>query len=156
MQIGIISDTHGVLSPSVHTAFKNVEHIFHAGDIGSLEVIWELETIAPVVSVTGNMDDWAARNHFLPIVFKELKNKIICLTHDIVSLKNFSYELFKKNQKADIIIHGHTHRPSAEVFQNKLFLNPGSATHPRLQKNATVAILNLNEMDYTYKFIELD
>ena len=51
------------------------------------------------------------------ILFESINKTKICLIHDIGSVKRFSFEMFKNNQDADIIIHGHTHRPSAEIFQ---------------------------------------
>ena len=59
--LGIISDTHGVLSPEVHNLFAGVDQIIHAGDIGGEDILFELETIAPVVAVYGNTDTGALR-----------------------------------------------------------------------------------------------
>ncbi len=156
MQIGIISDTHGLLFSSALEQFKNVQHIFHAGDIGRLEIIKELEKIAPVSAVSGNMDNWNIKRILPPISFTDLENMSICLVHDIGNMKNFCFELFKKKQKADIIFHGHTHRPSYEIFQNKIFINPGSSTHPRTLNSGTIAIVQLCKKELKYKFVELD
>ena len=59
--IGVISDTHGQLAPEVQKAFKNVDLIIHAGDIGDAMVLDKLSKIAPVMAVRGNMDfgNWA-------------------------------------------------------------------------------------------------
>ena len=54
--IGVIADTHGHLDSRVQRVFSDVEMILHAGDIGSLSVVQQLERIAPVVAVRGNMD----------------------------------------------------------------------------------------------------
>src|SRR5581483_9599903 len=54
--IGLISDTHGLVRPDVHTALAGVELILHAGDVGGDDVLHELETIAPVHAVQGNTD----------------------------------------------------------------------------------------------------
>ena len=56
MKIGVISDTHGFLDPKVLKLFAGVEHILHAGDIGSDAIIAELEAVAPVTAVLGNTD----------------------------------------------------------------------------------------------------
>ena len=55
--IGIISDTHGVFDPKIPGIFKTVSHILHAGDIGDLRVLQQLERIAPVTAVSGNVDE---------------------------------------------------------------------------------------------------
>ena len=49
--IGVISDTHGLLRPDVHTALAGVELILHAGDVGGDEILMELALIAPVRAV---------------------------------------------------------------------------------------------------------
>ncbi|RUM87908.1 MAG: YfcE family phosphodiesterase, partial [Thermodesulfatator sp.] len=56
MKTGIISDTHGTLPEKVLDIFQGVDLILHAGDIGSLHIIKELGSIAPVKAVHGNMD----------------------------------------------------------------------------------------------------
>ena len=56
MRLGIIADTHGLLRPEVFDVFGEVDHILHAGDIGSLDLLRELEAIAPVTAVYGNTD----------------------------------------------------------------------------------------------------
>ncbi|TFG45856.1 MAG: metallophosphoesterase, partial [Gemmatimonadales bacterium] len=56
MRLGIISDTHGLLRPEVFEVFREVDHILHAGDIGPLDILTELEAIAPVTAVFGNTD----------------------------------------------------------------------------------------------------
>lgn len=156
MQIGIISDTHGSLPSTVFEHFKTVEQIFHAGDIGEIRVIEQLEKIAPVYAVVGNMDDWNLRRNFPSIYFTEIKNKKFCLVHDIGNKKKFCFELFKNKNEADIIIHGHTHRPTYEVFQNKIFINPGSSAHPRTTKKGSLAIIELNGAELNHKFIDLE
>jgi len=59
MRLGVIADTHGLLRPQVFDAFAEVDHILHAGDLGSLELLTELEALAPVTAVYGNTDGGA-------------------------------------------------------------------------------------------------
>ena len=61
MLIGVISDTHGLLRPEALEALAGVEHIIHAGDIGSPEIVPRLAEIAPVTAIRGNVDTqpWA-------------------------------------------------------------------------------------------------
>jgi uncharacterized protein len=61
-KVGLISDTHGLLRPEVMAALQGTDLIIHAGDVGSLDILAELQTIAPVVAIRGNIDtgDWAA------------------------------------------------------------------------------------------------
>ncbi len=75
MNIGVISDTHGKVPSEIFKIFEGVDQIWHAGDIGNLDVIIELETIAPVIAVHGNMDQ-------LPIVSKFPKHEIIKISNN--------------------------------------------------------------------------
>ena len=54
--VGVLSDTHGHLYPRVREMLEGVDHIIHAGDIGSAEVLTGLKAIAPVTAVRGNCD----------------------------------------------------------------------------------------------------
>src|SRR5206468_3742547 len=56
LKIGVISDTHGHLDPTIPELLAGVEHILHGGDIGYASIILELEQIAPVTAVLGNND----------------------------------------------------------------------------------------------------
>jgi putative phosphoesterase len=155
MQIGIISDTHNILPKSVFEHFKNVNYIFHAGDIGNFKIIDELKKIAPVYAIYGNIDSGETRKKVPAIKYIEIEGFIICLVHDIGSVKNFCYELFKNGKKADIVIFGHMHKPSYEVYQKTTFINPGSASYPRNHKNGTVAIIDLDGNSISHRFIDL-
>ena len=59
--IGVISDTHGLLRWEAEAALARVDHIIHAGDIGTPEILERLQRIAPVTAVRGNNDkgEWA-------------------------------------------------------------------------------------------------
>ena len=61
MRLGIISDTHDLLRPEVFAVFAEVDHILHAGDIGSPDILTALEALAPVTAVYGNTDGWEIR-----------------------------------------------------------------------------------------------
>jgi predicted phosphodiesterase len=54
--LGLISDTHGLIRPGVHSALTGVELILHAGDVGGTAILDELRLIAPVRAVFGNTD----------------------------------------------------------------------------------------------------
>ena len=77
------------------------------------------------------------------------------MVHEIISVKEISYELFKKNISTDILIHGHTHRFSNEIYQKVLFINPGSVSKPRLTKYGSVIILDLEGNPLTPEVIYL-
>lgn len=156
MQIGIISDTHGILPNAVINNFKNVDYIFHAGDIGEFKIIEMLKKIAPVIAVYGNIDSGIIKRELPAFYYNSVARFVVYMTHDIGSVKNFRYELFKTDRKPDMVIHGHTHKPSIETFQNIVFINPGSVSYPRSQEKGTIAILDLNYGKiFSHRFIEI-
>jgi putative phosphoesterase len=66
MLIGVISDTHGLLRPEALHVLAGVEHIIHAGDIGSPDIVPSLAEIAPVTAIRGNVDTQAWAKAFAP------------------------------------------------------------------------------------------
>src|SRR3954454_3486817 len=59
-EVGVISDTHGLLRESARDALRDCSTIIHAGDIGKTSVLEELRQIAPLVVVRANVDmAWA-------------------------------------------------------------------------------------------------
>jgi putative phosphoesterase len=153
MKIGIISDTHGHLPEAVHSAFEGVEHILHAGDIGTQEIISELETIAPVHAVHGNIDDWSLRNRYPGVFDLELGGVKICLTHNIVTYQYFSFELFRQGKKPNLVVFGHTHKAVFETYRNIGFLNPGSVYRPRGGTKKSLGVIRNISQDLTPEFI---
>src|SRR5215469_4322584 len=86
MIIGVISDTHGLLRPEALELLRGSEHIIHAGDIGSPDIIPALEKIAPVTAIRGNIDKsgWAQRFPETQVV--ELGGLHFYVIHDLRAL----------------------------------------------------------------------
>jgi len=148
--IGVISDTHGLLRQDVFKAFDNVDAILHAGDIGSIEIIDQLSTIAPVHAVRGNMDGGGWSQKFPIFDAVELKGKMFYVLHDLYTL-----DLNPKAANFNAVIFGHTHRHENFVKDNVLYLNPGSAGPIRNQRPPTVARIILSQNSLSVDFKEL-
>ena len=89
MRLGIIADTHGLLRPEVFDVFSGVDHILHAGDVGPLSLLGELEALAPVTAVYGNTDGWDLRDRLPKVARLELDGFTIVITHgDSCGLKS--------------------------------------------------------------------
>jgi putative phosphoesterase len=142
MKIGLISDTHGRLPNEVFSVFSKVDLIFHAGDIGSPNILIELEQIAPVKAVYGNVDTFPLTTELKPKFYYKSGRFKMCLTHIIGLPKNFAFELLREKKEIDLVIFGHTHKAEHTVFNNIHFINPGSACYPRAGKKGSVAILD--------------
>lgn len=151
--VGVLSDTHGHLYPSVRAALTGVDHIIHAGDIGSPQVLAALKAIAPATAVRGNCDydEWAAS---LPVeALVELGGVSILVGHIAGRLRDTLAREQKPTQSGShdgapgpqtrVVVTGHTHR--AENFQRDgvLHVNPGSAGPERFGHSRTLARLRI-------------
>jgi uncharacterized protein len=148
--IGLISDTHGLLRKEAAAALRGSELIVHAGDVGKPEILRELERIAPVVAVRGNIDTapWAVP---LPeTAVAEAEGALIYVLHDVNTLDlNLAAFGFR------IVVSGHSHKPSKSEREGVLYINPGSAGPRRFQLPVTVARLNVSKNPYEVDFIDL-
>ena len=145
MRLGVISDTHGLLRPQVLDVFSDVDHILHAGDVGPLAILRELEKLAPVTAVYGNTDGSEVRARLPRVAQIELDGFRIVVTHGHQFGRHVpSDELFAEFPEADIIVHGHTHVPKLEVVDVVVtIMNPGGAGPRRFDFPASVGILEL-------------
>lgn len=159
MIIGLISDTHipdraRVLPQNVIDAFSDVELIIHAGDLTSMSVIEELERIAPVMAVQGNMD--RASGLDLPKAkVIEAEGLRIGVIHGEVYPRADSDQLLylAKELDVDILVSGHSHQPKIEQKERKLLLNPGSPIVPRLA-DRTVMLLEINNKEVDVEIVK--
>ena len=150
MKIGLISDTHGLLDPRVPQLFAGVEHILHAGDVGKMQVLFDLEQIAPVTAVLGNVDAG------LPLRDTELVTLGGCkfLLHHIVEPRALNELLQRRiaREQPHAVVFGHTHKPFYETVSGRLFINPGSAGRPRFHLPRSVAILHCEKREIRVEF----
>ncbi len=160
MLIGLISDTHipdraKEIPQKVFDAFSEVDLIIHAGDLTSLKVIEDLEKIAPVMAVQGNMD--RTRGIDLPAAkVLEAEGLKIGIAHGEVYPRADTQQLvyLAKELNADIMITGHSHQPKIEQTDGVLLLNPGSPIVPRLA-DRTVMILEINNKEVDVEIIKI-
>jgi len=149
--IGVISDTHGYLPPKVKDIFKRVQLILHAGDLGGYVIYRELQQIAPVLAVRGNNDIALEYNTLSPTEGALLEDdSLLYMVHDLTCLT-----LDPVVSKCRIIIHGHTHVPMYTEKNGVIFINPGSASHPRRGSGPSVGLLTIQRTEITWDLIEL-
>jgi len=148
--IGVISDTHGLLRPEVHEAFRRVDRILHAGDIGSPEILKELQSIAPVTAVRGNNDKGGWARSIPERERLRILASRIYMIHDVKELTSL-----REVAVFDVVISGHSHRPSIETRDGILFLNPGSAGPRRFSLPVTVVKLVVGGAAVNAEIVEL-
>ena len=138
MLIGIISDTHGLLRPEAVAHLRGSDHIIHAGDIGSPEIIPNLKEIAPVTAIRGNVDAQAWARQFPETEAVELEGKLIYIIHDLNAL-----DLQPQAAGFAAVISGHSHQPKQETKNGVLYFNPGSAGPRRFNLPVSVGRLRI-------------
>lgn len=147
--IGVISDTHiphfKKLPESIWEYFTNVELVIHAGDLSILRVIAELETIAPVVAVQGNIE-------YEEVVEKLPIKREVVVGHcriGIVHILGDSHNRLKVARlefpEARVVVFGHSHIPYNQEHDGQLLLNPGSATDRRRQPRCSIGLLHVDD-----------
>lgn len=151
-RVGLISDTHGLLRPSVHAAFAGVELILHAGDVGGREILDELRLIAPVRAVAGNTDIPGEYDDELTVNVGGV-NIHVSHGHEVgvPTPANLS-----ARYDADVIVFGHTHQQIVTRVGDRLVVNPGSAGQKRFKLEPSVAVLAIIGGKTEAEIIELD
>ncbi|MCW4019075.1 MAG: metallophosphatase family protein [Candidatus Bathyarchaeota archaeon] len=151
--VGLISDTHiptraRALPKAVFKFFAKVDYIIHAGDIVELEVIDELETLAPVLAVQGNMDGPRVCGALPKVNSLKVMNWKIGVTHDPSAFYGMHKmrELAKQNL-FNVLVYGHTHRSNVKWEGKTLYINPGSPTNPEppFLTRPTVGLLRITK-----------
>ena len=152
--VGLISDTHGLLRPSVHSALAGVDLILHSGDVGGEEILIELRIIAPVHAVYGNTDDIHD-----PSLSQEVSLEIAGMSvhvshgHEVGSP---TPEKLVERYSQDIVVYGHTHRQLVSRVGNQLVINPGAAGPQRFKLRPTVARLTIEDGKADVEIVALD
>ncbi len=148
--IGVMSDTHGLVSGSAIKALKGTDLIIHAGDIDTPEALDTIKTVGPNVIVRGNMDygNWAQDLRETETI--QVGEVTLYVCHILTKL-----DLVPASADVNAVIFGHTHRPFAEKQDNIFFLNPGSAGQERHNHPLSVALLCIKGKALDAKFIHL-
>jgi len=136
--VGVVSDTHGHLYPRVLDSLRGVEHIIHAGDVGSPRVLEGLRTIAPVTAVRGNCDleEWATA---LPAEARVEIGGVPILVRHIAGGGGGAAAVGTR-----VMVSGHTHRMRSEERDGVLYLDPGSAGPGRFGHARSLALLSIS------------
>ncbi len=149
-RIGVISDTHlprraARIPDAALRHFEDVELILHAGDLSTRAALDQLEAYAPVEAVQGNIED-AEIVRALPIKRQiTVGGCLIGMVHILGDRATRHAAARREFPDARVVIFGHSHIPFAEDCDGLLLLNPGSATDPRGQPSATIALLTITD-----------
>lgn len=152
--VGVISDTHGVLRSEVFDHFSDVSLIIHAGDIGSEFILPELETIAPVEAVYGNIDGFPLIEELPERKSIQIEKVRVFVTHTGGTPEEMRARC-PEVLHSQLVIFGHTHRPLHFRDGETVFFNPGSAGPRRFSLPVTVGKIRIDASRILAQIIEI-
>lgn len=150
IKIGLISDTHNYLDPQVFEYFKDCDEIWHAGDFGTISIAEELEKIAPLIGVYGNIDGQDVRKEY-PLHQRFERDGIkFWMTHigGIPGRYCIPIRAEIESDPPDVFICGHSHILKIardQVLEKMLYMNPGAAGRQGFQEYRTIVRFDIDE-----------
>ncbi len=147
-RIGILSDTHGLLDKRVLEHFKDVDEIWHAGDIGSEDVLRRLREFKPTRAVYGNMDGGDVRYSLSEFYRFRVEEVNVLMTHIGGYPGHYNpwlIPMFRK-EPPDLFVCGHSHilKVQYDPLFKFLTLNPGAAGKQGWQPCQTLLRLTID------------
>lgn len=131
MRIGLISDTHSYIDDRILAHLEQCDEIWHAGDIGSLEVTDRLAEVAPVRAVYGNIDNHKIRTEFPVNQIFDADGLKVWMTHIGGRPGKYDHRIRTHlfTAKPDLFICGHSHicKVQFDPSIQGLYMNPGAA-----------------------------
>lgn len=140
MKIGLISDTHGLLRPQALAALQGCDHLIHAGDIGTAEILEQLQAIAPLSAVRGNNDKGAWAEDLPERLLLKFGRTALYVLHDLADL-----DIDPLAHGIAAVIAGHSHKPCLEERHGVLYINPGSAGPRRFNLPIGLGFVHLEQ-----------
>lgn len=149
IKIGLLSDTHGYIDPGVYKHFINCDEIWHAGDIGNINVIDELTQFKPLRAVHGNIDGHVVRTAAPENLFFEIEGVKVFITHIGGSPGRYQARVksLMQQHKPNLFICGHSHilKVMYDRQMELLHINPGAAGNHGFHHVKTLIRFELNE-----------
>ena len=160
-KILLISDTHGFIDDKILSYCKSVDEVWHAGDIGSIEVVDKIKQLKPLKAVYGNIDNHVIRNEF-PLDYRfSCEDVKVWITHIGGYPNRYSKRVSEnlKYEKVDLFICGHSHilKVINDKTHNLLHINPGAiGKHGFHNKRTMVRFTVLGNKIENLEIIEFD
>lgn len=148
-QIGLLSDTHSHLDPLIFDYFENCDELWHAGDIGNIEVVERLEAFKPFKAVYGNIDGTKIRSEFPLNLRFNCEGLDVFMTHigGYPGRYNKRVREILNNDPPKLYICGHSH--ILKVMPDKkldlLHINPGACGVHGFHREKTIVRFAIDE-----------
>lgn len=153
MRIGVVSDTHDRLPAGLYRALEGVDEVLHAGDVVSAETLVELEAVAPVVAVHGNMDEAELAATLPPERLLERDGMRIALVHGHLQRIGTIDDFVEKYGpiRPDVVVFGHSHEALSRVRDGIHYFNPGTAGG--VGADPTIGILTIEDGTFALEHV---
>ncbi|MTI88345.1 MAG: metallophosphoesterase family protein [Balneolaceae bacterium] len=150
IKIGLISDTHNYLDPQVSEYFADRDEIWHAGDFGTIAIAEELEQIAPVLGVYGNIDGQDIRQTYPLHQRFEREGLDIWMTHIGGIPGRYCIPIREEMEEntPELFICGHSHILKIardQKMDKMLYMNPGAAGKQGFQVYRTIVRFEIDQ-----------
>lgn len=147
-KIGLLSDTHGFLDPKIFHYFKDVDEVWHAGDIGSIEVLDQLRKFKPTRAVYGNIDDQLIRLEVPEFNRFQVEEVEVLITHIAGKPGKYAKPAFEELEKQapQLFVCGHSHilLVKMDPRYNMLWMNPGACGYKGFHQVKTILRFQIN------------
>jgi putative phosphoesterase len=153
--VGLVSDTHGWLRPELFRVLDGVNRVVHAGDVEDPAHLRDLEAIAPLTAVAGNVDGPEVRSVAPEEASIEVAGVRVAVIHGHQVHPEYE-RLVGRFPDARVIVHGHTHVPRCLEVGDVLIVNPGAAGRAQKGHLPSVAILEVADGSVAVRYVKLD
>lgn len=141
MRVLLLSDTHGFLDARIAMLAKICDYVVHAGDIGSVKVLTQLQPQRKTIAVRGNNDtpgQWPSAEQIylddLPFSARlALPGGMLAVVHghQVGPAPRYHERLRAEHADCRAVVYGHSHRLALDTEQEPWILNPGAAGRTR-------------------------
>jgi len=150
LRVGLISDTHGLLRPQALDFLRGSDLIVHGGDICDGAILAALAAIAPVIAVRGNNDHGAWAERLRESELFQVGDAFVYAIHDVAAI-----DIDPRAAGVQVVVSGHSHRPSVRRDDGVLYVNPGSAGPRRFKLPISVGELTVDGTSVEARTLEL-
>ena len=153
MKILVLSDTHGYIDERILHYAEIADQVWHAGDIGNIDVINKINKVSKLKIVYGNIDSSKLRIGLEKFIFFKVEKFNVLITH-IYNKKLFNE--IRSNNNIDsnfsnILVCGHSHILKIKFYKNfnTLLINPGAIGKKGFHKKRTMVSFEIKNNDIT-------
>jgi len=147
-KIGLMSDTHNYLDPQLYKTFAECDEIWHAGDIGNVEIAQQIAAFKPLRAVFGNIDDKQIQSLYPEHLYFEIEGVSVLMIHIAGSLPRYNQKTKQllAEYRPQLLICGHSHilKVQFDELNNCLYINPGACGVEGWHKMKTVLRFELS------------